>query len=115
MRSRLLRFPPGLGSWSAGRPANAWSRRRNWRRVLVIPGHGARLGCQVNEYGSPRWITQFKRGRDRDMRQAAARKLSDISLAHPDESVALYLVHEQVEWYGKTVWQAVRIRREGEE
>lgn len=79
--------------------------------VVTVPGAAVGWGASWCTWGTPAGVTRYRHKRDRAVWQQAARVLR----AQPGEMAVLYVIHEQVEERGRTVWAAVRIRQESEE
>lgn len=80
---------------------------------MALPAPGLGWGAQVCTWPAASGVALYKKARDRKVWQRAARVI-DAGLA-PAEPAVAYVVLELQEHYGKPVWVAVRVRREGEE
>ena len=77
---------------------------------IAVPGTALGWGASVCAWYGPRGVALNHHKRDRAVWQQAARMLG-----RGDGLLVLYVVHEQRDWHGKTVWVAVRIRSEEED
>lgn len=104
----VARVPAGIAVRVTGGPLIAADERGP---VVAVPGAGLGWGAAWCSFYSPSGVTRYRHARDRDVWQQAASMLA----AAGSLPAVLYLVHEQRDEHGKTVWVAVRIRQEDEQ
>ena len=106
----LARVPPGMEVLVPGHPKVPSEERPHY---VAVPGAALGWGAYACSYQTPAGITRYRHRRDRAVWKEAAQMLAR-AVQHDDSVAVLYLVCEQREEHGSTVWAAVRFREEEE-
>ena len=112
----VARVPAGMALRTVRGDTDPFQTRPEELAVwAAVPGTGLGWGCVLSTWYGPAGIANGHHARDREWWYRAARMVGWRTTASRLDPVVVYVIHEQRDWYGRPVWVAVSIRREGEQ
>lgn len=110
----VARVPADMAVQAEGRKVLA---PMDWLTYVATPGDGLPWGAVYATWQRAGGMIRYRSTADRPVWATAARYLGPCTPGQPwhENPKVVFIVHEQVTRHGKTVFQAVRVRREEEQ